>query len=79
MEETLKQILDRLTGIENKLVNLEENQNKILEKLDNLEAINANRHIEISNEIKELSQDISSIESITAKNWRDISNMKKAK
>jgi archaellum component FlaC len=58
VDEVLKQILDRLTNIDNRLIKLEENQIKIIEKIDNLEAINANRHIEISSELKELSQDI---------------------
>lgn len=48
-------------------------------KLDDLEAKNANRHIIMNSNIEKLKKNMSTVEEVTAKNWTDIIELKKIK
>lgn len=78
----LKELKELKTGqeeIKKRLDNIEAKQNENLDMLRNLEAKNADRHREISNDIEELKQDFNTIEKVTAKNWKDIADIKDLK
>ena len=51
-------------------------QKRIENKLDDLEAKNANRHIEITTELKHLESAISKMEIVTAENWSELARIK---
>jgi RecJ-like exonuclease len=48
----------------------------IEDKLDDMEANNADRHVTIKGEIKNIKATLSKVEIITADNWSDIARMK---
>jgi flagellar hook-associated protein FlgK len=83
MDSEIKNINKRLNNLETKT---DKNHNEVVSKLksleskfDDLEIKNAERHIELSGEIKDLRKDILAIETVTAKNWGDIVNLKSVK
>ena len=45
-------------------------------KMDDIEAKNADRHVEITGQIEDMKSDLSRIEINTADNWRDIARIK---
>ncbi|WP_077369731.1 hypothetical protein [Anaerosalibacter sp. Marseille-P3206] len=53
--------------------------NKLEEKLDLMEANNADRHITIDSDLKKVKTDLSRIEIATADNWSDIARLKAVK
>jgi len=80
--EFQKVVLDELLKIQSqlgKLDTIENTLNALKSQFDEHEAKDANRHIEIVTEIDKLRKDISAIEGVTAKNWTDIVELKKAK
>ena len=58
---------------------LKDGQVKIRTLIEDLDPKNANRHIEIVNQIETLRGDLNSIEVITSKNWNDIAILKSVK
>lgn len=79
-EEKILQVLQSLTEGQKQLF---EGQNRLEKKVDDFkaqfeehEAKDASRHIEMMSEIKELRKDINAVEIVTAKNWRDIADLK---
>ncbi len=48
-------------------------------KLDDIEAHNANRHVEISGELRKIKAGLSKVEIVTADNWGDIARLKARK
>lgn len=48
----------------------------ISNKLDNLEAKNADRHITLESKIDKLAKDMIAVEAVTAKNWNDIATLR---
>ncbi|MBN1467995.1 MAG: hypothetical protein JW924_04665 [Fusobacteriaceae bacterium] len=86
-EEFHKLVLEKFdsmdTAFEKRFDKLEAKMDKrfdeVLDMVRNLEVSNGNRHIGIVNEIKELRSDLNTIEKVTAKNWKDISDLKEAK
>lgn len=91
--EMFGQILNRLDHIENNVndiksdirdlksdvILLKQGQGKIENKLDNIEALNANRHIEINGKLDELTTGLTVVEAVTGKNMADIANIKLVK
>lgn len=53
-----------------------EGQSRIEDKLDDIEANNADRHITIDGEIRRIKSSLSKIEIVTANNWSDIARLK---
>lgn len=70
--EILELLLKGQNSLENKLDTLKA-------QFDEHEAKDANRHIELMEEIKALRKDVGAIETITAKNWQDITHLKAIK
>ncbi len=80
--EFQKIVLAELSKIQSqlgKLNTIEDSLNTLKRQFDEHEINDANRHIEIVTEINKLRSDISTIEGVTAKNWNDIVELKKAK
>jgi len=64
--------LDLLDEIKKDIADLKQGQKEIKDQIMNLEAKNANRHLELENKLNVL-------EEVTASNWTDIIKLKKAK
>mgnify|MGYP000957600617 FL=1 len=58
---------------------LKEGQNEIKNFMVEVEAKNANRHIEMMKEINGLREDLNTVELVTSKNWNDIAKLKSVK
>ncbi|WFA10378.1 hypothetical protein [Tissierella sp. Yu-01] len=63
-------------SIKKDLVELKEGQNRIENKLDDIEANNADRHVVINTDLSKLRATISKVEIVTADNWSDIARLK---
>ncbi|MDQ2085061.1 hypothetical protein RBH29_01235 [Herbivorax sp. ANBcel31] len=77
-----KKVLAEFSKMQSKLEKLdtiEDTLNTFKSQFEEHEAKKANRHIEIVTEIDKLRRDILTIEGVTAKNWSDIVELKKAK
>jgi len=81
---------DRFNNVENEVRNVKNDLNgfrqetndrfdKLEEKLDLMEANNADRHIAIDSDLKKVKADLSRIEIATADNWSDIARLKAVK
>jgi len=77
--EGQKQIVERFDSIENKVDGIENKVDALKSQFEEHEAKDANRHMEIMNEIASLHKDVSAVETITAKNWSDIVHLKAVK
>ncbi len=55
---------------------LKEGQNRIENKLDDIETQNADSHLTIGGEIRKIKASLSKIEIVTADNWGDIARLK---
>jgi len=73
------QIINRLDNIEADVKDLKQGQERIENKLDNMEALNANRHVEINGKLNELSTSLTVVEAVAGKNMTDIANLKLVK
>lgn len=58
---------------------IKQGQERIENKLDNMEALNANRHVEINGKLNELSTSLTVVEAVAGKNMTDIANIKLVK
>ncbi|MDR7870774.1 MAG: hypothetical protein RIN55_07955 [Tissierellaceae bacterium] len=79
VEERLNGVEDSLDTINDRLDKLEIGQNEIKTLLEELEPKNANRHLELKNSIDELRDDLSTVEIVTANNYKDIAMLKRIK
>lgn len=79
MDEIFKQILTELKDLKEGQSRLENKMDAIKEQLDEHDAKNANRHLELQNEITSLRKDISTMEVVTASNYVDIAKLKAVK
>ncbi len=90
MEEKIMNMLEQLytevkdlkagqADLQNDVKGLKQGQERIESKLDNTEAQNANRHVEMMNEIREMKKDLAAVEIITSKNWNEIAHLKAVK
>lgn len=69
-------ITTNIDEIKKDIKELKEGQNKIENKLDDIESNNADRHVTINGEIRKLKATLSKVEIVTADNWSDIAKMK---
>ncbi|HYE83631.1 MAG TPA: hypothetical protein VEG39_15870 [Clostridia bacterium] len=71
MEENVmnmfKQIINRLDNIETDVKDLKQGQERIENKLDNMEVVNANRHVEINGRLNDISTNLTVVEAVTGK------------
>lgn len=86
MKEELKPILSKLDNLNNEVKDLKDGQQHIKALITELEPKNANRHIEISNKIGEVSQrvdllrqDFNKVEVVTSQNSFEIQYLKAVK
>lgn len=68
-----------VSEIKNDIYDLKEGQQRIENKLDDIESNNANRHLAIGGEIRKIKSSLSKVEIVTADNWSDIAKMKATK
>ena len=72
--------LERMTNETNQRFDrLEQKVDALKSQFEEHESKDANRHIEIMNEMASLRKDVSAVETITAKNWSDIVHLKAVK
>ncbi len=76
IEKLLNQVLQNQQQMQADIKELKSDVKDIKIKLDDLETKNAERHVELFSEIKDLRKDVLTIESVTAKNWGDIAKLK---
>lgn len=62
-----KQIINRLDNIETDVKDLKQGQERIENKLDNMEVVNANRHVEINGRLNDISTNLTVVEAVTGK------------
>lgn len=93
LDQRLNNLENGQTNLNQKLINLEQGQvqlsegQKRLEKgqeeikdhLIQLETKNANRHLEINNNLEKLARDLTTLESVAGKNLIDIATLKSVK
>lgn len=79
MKSEIVSIKSELGSINKRLESMDMKIDKIGEKLDVLEASNAERHIEMSQGISKIQQDVIALEAITGKNMTDIAILKAVK
>lgn len=81
MQKEFKKISEDLEDTKKELQSFREETNtrfdKLENKLDDIEANNANRHLIINQKIKNIKSTLSKIEIVTADNWSDIARLKK--
>lgn len=76
MQDGFKEVNSKIETMQTDIKDLKQGQERIENKLDDIEAHNADRHIIIGGEIKDMKSDISRIEMNTADNWKDIAKLK---
>lgn len=84
MLEALSNLLDKkldqkLEPIHLNIKDLKTGLEKILSKLDEVEAVNATRHTALMNDISDIKDNLNNVEIITSKNWNDIAKLKAIK
>ena len=79
LDEKLKPIHIDIKEMKTGIKDLKIGQEKIISKLDEVESVNANNHVEMLNSIKDLSKNITNVEIITSSNWNDIAKLKLVK
>ena len=68
-----------ITNMKTDIKDLKQGQEKIINKLDDVESVNANRHVEIIKDFNDIKDDLYNVEIITSKNWNDIVKLKAVK
>jgi hypothetical protein len=71
--------LEKLDIIEKDITEIKVDITELKDMVRNLDANNADKHLTLSKNIAELRQDINTVERVTAKNWKDITELKEAK
>lgn len=79
MQENFKTVNSKIDNFTNDISDLKEGQQRIENKLDDLEVSNANRHISMNSDIRNIKSSLSKVEIVTADNWSDIAKIKSAK
>ena len=79
MQNDIKDLKQGQAYMQNDIKELKLGQQRIEDKIDNIEVHNANRHIEIRDEIHDMKKNITAVEVITAKNWSEIATLKVVK
>ena len=86
MQEGFKEVNVKIEGIDVKIDSMEKDVKELKEGQKNIENLileldpkNANRHLEISEQIEELKKDLNAVEIVTSKNWNDIAKIKAVK
>jgi len=79
MESKVDSVETKVESIDTDVKELKTGQHRIENKLDDIEVHNANRHIIISADIKDLKSTQSKMEIVTADNWSDIAKLKAAR
>ena len=83
MDEKILEILEELQldikEIKTDIKDLKQGQEKIISKLDEVESVNANRHVEIMKDFNDIKDNLNNVEIITSKNWNDIARLKAVK
>lgn len=79
MQEGFKGINVKIDSIEKDVKELKEGQKNIENLILELDPKNANRHLEITEQIEELKKDLNAVEIVTSKNWNDIAKIKAVK
>lgn len=69
----------RFDRVEERLEKLEAGQEEIKNILQELEPLNASRHLELKQSIDDLRKDLSTVEIVTASNYADIAKLKSIK
>ncbi len=75
-KEELNSLKEGQQQLNNRLDSLETKVDCLNEQLDQHEAMNASRHLEFMNEIKDLRKDMTTVEVVTASNYADIVKLK---
>ena len=76
-EEMLRKILNET--LDEKLKPIHNDIKDIKNLIQEVESVNAARHVELMNSIKDLRKDITNVEIITSSNWNDIAKLKSVK
>ena len=76
VETRLGQVETRLGQVETRLDKLETGQEELKAFIRELEAKNANRHLELQESIYQLQKDFSTVEVVTASNYEYIAKLK---
>lgn len=76
MKKGIKELKDRQVNLKACLRDLKYGQIRIEKKLDDIEVNNANRHLEMGDQIENLSRDINFVEIVSSKNLADIAYLK---
>ena len=76
LETRLGQVETRLGQVETRLDKLETGQEELKAIIGELEAKNANRHLELQESIYQLQKDFSTVEVVTASNYEYIAKLK---
>lgn len=79
MHGGFKEVNSKIETMQTDIKDLKQGQERIENKLDDIEAHNATRHVEITTEIKGLKEDLTVVEAVTGKNMTDIAHLKSIK
>lgn len=79
MQQGFKGINSRIDTLERDVKELKDGQQDIKALINNLEPVNANRHLELTGAISELRKDLTNVEIITSSNWNEIAKLKAVK
>lgn len=79
IKSELKETNKRLDNIENDAKVLKQGQERIETKLDNMEALNVNRHVELNGKVDFLSKDITFVEALAGEKYSGHSKFKVSK
>ncbi len=82
MEEVLKQILEKLSSLEEGQKEFKADISRLEKKLDTIYTQTATlteNDVQIQKDIQQIKKDVSTIEKVTASNYSDIANLKAAK
>lgn len=74
--DNLKTTVD---GLSDNFTEIKEGQDRIENKIDDIEVNNANRHLSFTRELNDMKRSISRVEINTADNWKDIARLKNAR
>lgn len=77
--DILKELQSDIKEMKTDIKDLKQGQEKIISKLDEVESVNANRHVEIMKDFNDIKDDLNNVEIITSKNWNDIARLKAVK
>lgn len=79
MDKRFQSLETKLDTMNDDIKDLKTGQKRIEDKLDDIEAQNASRHVALATDIKEIKYTQSKMEIVTADNWKDIATLKAKK